>query len=100
MFGILANPTRRDILDDLRQGERSAGEIAARFDMARPSVSEHLTALRKAGLVIERRDGRHLRYMLNPAPLTMAREWFDPYERFWQDRLDTLHALLKETEST
>ena len=99
LFGILANPTRREILDALQYGERSAGEIAARFAMARPSVSAHLAVLRTAGLVVERRDGRHLRYTLDPAPLTLARDWLHPYERFWRDHLDTLHALLNETES-
>jgi DNA-binding transcriptional ArsR family regulator len=98
LFGALANPTRREILDALREGERSAGEIAARFAMARPSVSEHLAALRGAGLVIERRDGRRILYALEPGPLALARDWLHPYERFWRDRLDALADLLDDTE--
>lgn len=99
LFAALANPTRRDILDALRDGERSAGEIAARFAMARPSVSEHLAALRDAGLVVERRDGRRILYALDAGPLALARDWLHPYERFWHDRLHALADLLDETET-
>lgn len=94
LFGALANPTRRDILDLLLDGERSAGEIAARFSMTRPSVSEHLRALRDAGLVIERPAGRQVFYALVPEPWTELRDWLAPHERFWRERMRRLRATL------
>lgn len=96
LFGALANPTRRDILDLLLDGERSAGEIAARFSMSRPSVSEHLRALRDAGLVTERGIGRHVFYALVPYPWVELRDWMAPHERFWRERMRRLHATLDE----
>lgn len=94
LFGALANPTRRDILDLLLDGERSAGEIAARFAMSRPSVSEHLRALRDAGLVAERAAGRQVFYALVPEPWTELRDWLAPHERFWRERMRRLRATL------
>ncbi len=103
LFAALANPTRRDILDLLLAGERSAGEIAARFSMSRPSVSEHLRALREAGLVAERGAGRHVFYSLVPEPWAQLHEWMAPHERFWRDRMrrlrTTLDALPDDTET-
>jgi len=64
VFKALADPTRRQILQDLREGEQPAGQIAARFDMSGPSVSRHLAILRSAGLVQERRDGNRILYSL------------------------------------
>lgn len=94
LFGALANPTRRDILDLLLGGERSTGEIAARFSMSRPSVSEHLRALRDAGLVSERPVGRHVYYALTPEPWSELHEWVAPHERFWRERMRRLRAAL------
>ena len=94
LFGALANPTRRDILDLLLDGELSAGDIAARFAMSRPSVSEHLRALRDAGLVAERTAGRQVFYTLAPEPWAELRDWLAPHERFWRGRMRRLHATL------
>ncbi|MGN6125500.1 MAG: ArsR/SmtB family transcription factor [Humibacter sp.] len=96
LFGALANPTRREVLDLLLDGERSAGEIAARFAMSRPSVSEHLRALREAGLVSERAAGRQVFYALTPDPWVRLRDWMAPHERFWRERMRRLHATLDE----
>lgn len=68
LFGALANPTRRDILDALLDGDRSAGDLARLFEMSRPSVSEHLRALREAGLVEERAVGRQRIYRVTATP--------------------------------
>ncbi|MBN9631326.1 MAG: winged helix-turn-helix transcriptional regulator [Actinobacteria bacterium] len=94
LFGALANPTRRDILDLLLAGESTTGEIAARFSMSRPSVSEHLQALRHAGLVVERTAGRNVYYALAPEPWSELRDWMAPHERFWRERMRRLHATL------
>jgi DNA-binding transcriptional ArsR family regulator len=66
IFKALADPTRRQILSDLRGGEKSAGDIAARFPISGPSVSRHLSILRAAGLVTERRDANRILYSLVP----------------------------------
>lgn len=62
VFKALSDPTRRQILEDLRHGEMAAGEIASRFDISGPAISRHLAILRAAGLVVERRDGNRLMY--------------------------------------
>ncbi len=94
LFSALANPTRRDILDLLLDGERTAGQIAERFEMSRPSVSEHLRVLRETGLIAERADGRHVRYSATPEPLVAVQDWLTPYERFWRGRLRRMREVL------
>jgi DNA-binding transcriptional ArsR family regulator len=96
LFGALANPTRRDILDLLLAGEQSVGAIAERFDMSRPSVSEHLRQLLDAGLVSERPDGRSVLYAAAPEPLLAVRDWLQPHERFWRDSLKRMRTVLDE----
>lgn len=94
VFGALANPTRRDILDLLLDGPRAVHDIAEHFDMARPSVSEHLRALLDAGLVTETRQGRHRYYAVQPEPLQNLLQWLSPYERFWRGKLRAMRTLL------
>jgi DNA-binding transcriptional ArsR family regulator len=95
LFAALASPVRREVLRTLREeGPRSVQDLAARFDMARPSFSEHLRVLREAGLVGERRQGRQRIYRLEAAPLTAIRDWLTPYERFWRERLAGLGDVL------
>ncbi len=94
LFGALANPTRRDILDALLAGERSAGELAGMFDMSKPSVSEHLRALRESGLVDETQAGRQRMYRVTARPLGDLMDWLTPYERFWRDRMSALGDVL------
>ncbi|MEU6431841.1 metalloregulator ArsR/SmtB family transcription factor [Microbispora sp. NPDC046973] len=101
IFAALASPVRREVLRLLREhGPQSVQELASCFSMARPSFSEHLRVLREAGLVSERRDGRRRLYRLEPVPLVRVRDWLDPYERFWRDRLTALRHLLDDTETT
>jgi DNA-binding transcriptional ArsR family regulator len=71
-FRALADPTRRQILQDLREGEMAAGEIAAGFDMSGPSISRHLSILKSAGLVTERREANRILYSLVPQALVDA----------------------------
>jgi DNA-binding transcriptional ArsR family regulator len=98
LFAALANPTRRAVLDLLLDGPQAAGTIADHFDMARPSVSEHLRVLRDAGLVTEARDGRHRHYTVRPEPLRDVQQWLSPYERFWRGALGDLRDFLDTTE--
>jgi DNA-binding transcriptional ArsR family regulator len=81
---------RPGLLDALLDGERSAGDLARLFEMSRPSVSEHLRALREAGLVEERAVGRQRIYRVTATPLAGLVDWLSPYERFWRDRLAAL----------
>lgn len=64
-FKALADPTRREILRILRQGEKTAGELAERFDMSKPSVSHHFGILKQANLIASRREGQQIYYSLN-----------------------------------
>jgi DNA-binding transcriptional ArsR family regulator len=97
-FAVLAEPNRRRILDELRQGERSVGELVDRLALSQPAVSKHLRVLREANLVTSRVDAQRRRYRLRPAPLTEVDEWLAPYRRFWADHLDALEAYLDKTE--
>lgn len=96
LFGALANPTRRDVLDLLLHGPRTVADIAAHFDMARPSVSEHLRVLKDSGLVAETKQGRFRYYSVEPDPLHEVGQWLSPYERFWRDRLAAMGQVLNE----
>ena len=91
-FHAIADPTRRRILDLLRdQGPLRAGELAARFPrISRPGVSRHLRVLRGARLLRQERRGRELWYRLDPAPLSQVDAWVGRYSELWQDRLQAL----------
>jgi DNA-binding transcriptional ArsR family regulator len=78
---------RREILSLIREREMGAGQIAERFDVSRPAISQHLTVLREAGLVEERREGTRRLYRARPEGLAGLREFLD---RFWTDRLERL----------
>ena len=88
----IAGPRRRQILTLVRDGELSAGEIAEHFDVTRPAVSQHLTVLKEAGLVSERRNGTRRLYRARPEGLAEVREFL---EEFWDERLS---ALKREAE--
>jgi len=96
-FSALADPTRRAVLDLLRQGSQPAGRIAQVFPVSRPAISKHLRLLRRAHLVQEHREGRHRFYQLNPAPLKGVDSWLEQYRAFWQTSLANLKAFV-ETE--
>jgi DNA-binding transcriptional ArsR family regulator len=96
VFGALASPVRRALLDALRGGPQAAGELAARFALSRSAVSEHLQVLRLAGLVREDPRGRHRYYHLEPAPLAQVGQWLHPYEHYWRERMRLLRDLIEE----
>jgi len=98
VFAALANPARREVLRLLLDEPMAAGDLAERFTMARPSLSEHLRVLREAGLVTERRQGRNRVYTLDAAPLEEVSTWLTPYERFWRTKLANLRDLLDEED--
>jgi DNA-binding transcriptional ArsR family regulator len=93
-FEVLAEPTRRSILDLLLGAERSVGELVALLDLSQPAVSKHLRVLRDAGLVEARVDAQRRVYRIVPAPLQAVDEWLAPYRSMWAERLDLLEARL------
>jgi DNA-binding transcriptional ArsR family regulator len=94
-FHALADPTRRAVLDLLRQGIQPAGQIARAFPVSRPAISKHLRLLRHAHLVQEKREGRHRLYQLNPGPLKAVDSWLEQYRVFWQANLTSLKAFVE-----
>jgi DNA-binding transcriptional ArsR family regulator len=96
-FEVLAEPRRRTILDLLRDGERSVGELVDELSLSQPAVSKHLRVLREAGLVTVRVAAQRRCYALRPEPLAEVDAWLAPYRRFWSERLDALERRLDET---
>jgi DNA-binding transcriptional ArsR family regulator len=92
----LAQPTRRQILDLLREGERAVGELVERLDMSQPAVSKHLRVLREVGLVGVRADAQRRLYRVRPEPLAELDAWLAPYRRLWTRSLDALERHLAE----
>ena len=97
VLDVIAEPTRRRILDAVRSGERSVGELVDEVDMHQPGVSRHLKVLRDAGLVEVRQDAQRRLYRLRPEPLMELDEWLEPYRREWANRLDSLERHLRRT---
>jgi DNA-binding transcriptional ArsR family regulator len=99
-FNVLSEPSRRGLLDALREGAKPVNELVETVGMSQPVVSKHLRILREAGLVTVKPEGQRRLYRLNPQPLLEMDAWLEPYRRFWSDRLDALdehlHALYEE----
>jgi DNA-binding transcriptional ArsR family regulator len=95
-FAVLAEPTRRDILDLLRDGERPVGDLVERLRMSQPAVSKHLRVLRDAGLVDVRPEAQRRLYRLRLEPLVEIDEWLAPYRRMWTRSLDRLEQHLED----
>ena len=93
----IAAPHRRRILSLVRDGELSAGEIAAHFDVTRPAVSQHLNVLKEAGLVSERRNGTKRLYRARPEGLAQLKAYL---EEFWDERLEALKREAEREERT
>lgn len=96
IFGALAEPNRRAILDLLLHDEQPVGAIVASLDIGQPTVSKHLKVLREAGLVTMRVDANRRVYRLRPQPLAEVDGWLLPYRRRWADRLDALEQFLDD----
>ncbi len=96
-FEVLAEPTRRKMLDLLRDRPRPVGEIVDLLGMSQPGVSKHLRVLREAGLVSVRPEAQRRMYELRPEPLRDLDAWLAPYRKFWDEKLDALERHLDET---
>jgi len=98
LFVALADPTRRAIFESLTRGESPVKDLTARFNISQPAVSQHLSALKEAGLVTGRREGRNVYYRVEPGGLKPLVDWITQYRAFWNDHLDRLETLLAEMD--
>jgi DNA-binding transcriptional ArsR family regulator len=99
-FEVIAEPTRRRILDLLLETERPVGDLVSELAMSQPAVSRHLRVLRDAGLVRTRTDAQRRVYRIEPAPLAAMDAWLQPYRRLWAASLDSLSRHLDEMDDT
>jgi DNA-binding transcriptional ArsR family regulator len=99
LFSTLADPTRRAIFERLcRDGEQTVRALTEQAGVSQPAVSKHLSALKLAGLVRDRREGRQTHYRAQPQALAPLIDWMSLYGAFWRDRLDRLETLLNRMD--
>lgn len=98
-FGVLAEPSRRRILDLLLEQPRAVGELTGLLGLSQPGTSKHLRILREAGLVRVRRDAQRRWYELRPGPLAEVDAWLGPYRRLWAGHLDALEQHLDSQQN-
>ena len=94
-FQILADPTRRRIVEALKGGERSVNELVQVVDIGQPGVSRQLSILEEANFVVMRPEGRRRLYALRPEPFWELNEWMGAYRRVWEGRMDRMAAELE-----
>ena len=94
VFSVVAESSRRQILDLLGESERPVGELVDRLGLSQPAVSKHLRVLREAGLVDVRGDAQRRLYSVRPEPLRAIYEWLMPYRQMWAASLDDLERHL------
>jgi DNA-binding transcriptional ArsR family regulator len=94
VFAAIGDPTRRRVLDMLSGQSLAAGEIAMRFRISRPAISQHLHVLRRAKLVAVQKKGREHIYRLNPEPLQEVYDWIEHYTEFWNAKIGALGQYL------
>lgn len=99
VFGALADPTRRAILDRLGTGVHSVTELAEPFRMSQPSISKHLKVLERAGLVVRGRDAQWRPRALRAAPLKEADAYLGKFRKLWDQRLDRMELYLEKLQS-
>lgn len=95
VFGALADPTRRDILSRLADGDATVTELAEPFAISMPAISRHLKVLEQAGLISRSRSGQWRSSTLEAAPLKEATDWMERYRQFWDASFDRLDAHLR-----
>lgn len=100
VFQALGDATRRRMLRELSEGEKTVGELAAPFEMSLAAASKHIKVLERAGLIRREVRWRSRVCHLNPGPLASAQQWLKQYERFWTGRLDVLERLLREEDAS
>jgi DNA-binding transcriptional ArsR family regulator len=95
IFRALADPTRLAVFERLATREMSVSELKNGFSVSQPAISQHLAALKSAGLVFERREGRFAYYRAAPEALAPLLDWIERYRAFWPERMERLKAVLK-----
>ena len=95
VFRALADPTRRAVFEQLAGREMTVSALKQGFDVSQPAISQHLAALRGAGLVRERREGRFAYYSIDPGGLNALAAWVDRYRAFWPPRIEKLKTLVE-----
>ena len=100
VFHALGDATRRQMLRELADGERTVGELAKPFAISLAAASKHIKALESAGLIRRQVRGRTHWCRLAPGPLASAHQWLSFYEQFWTDRLDVLERLLRQEDAS
>jgi DNA-binding transcriptional ArsR family regulator len=98
-LAALADPTRRRIVETLAQGALSSGDIASRFSISAPAISQHLKTLRLARLVRVRAEAQRRIYELDPEGVNEMSAWIAQILRFWSTRLDTLETQLRTEQA-
>lgn len=99
VFGAIADPTRRRLIRLLAEADEiPLHELTAQFQMGRTAVAKHLTILKEAGLVLDRKVGRETRFRLNASPLREVQDWLAFYNKFWSMNMLRLNQLLEEEE--
>ena len=98
IFHALADPSRRAIFESLTRGEAAVKDLTARFAISQPAVSQHLAALKDAGLVNARREGRRVYYRVEPRGLKPLIDWIAHYRTFWTEHVDRLQELLEKMD--
>ncbi|OUS75983.1 transcriptional regulator [Paenibacillus sp. MY03] len=99
VFDAIADPTRRQLIRLLAETDDiPLHELTTQFQMGRTAVSKHLSILKEAGLVMDRKVGRETRFKLNPSPLREVQDWLSFYNKFWTANLLSLGFLLEEEE--
>jgi DNA-binding transcriptional ArsR family regulator len=98
VFAALADPTRRGVLEHLSGGSLAVSELAAPHGMSLPGFMKHLRVLEQAGLIAREKEGRVVSCELSAAPMKTASAWMSRYEKFWNDKLDSLARYLYQQE--
>jgi len=99
VFAVLAEPTRRRILDELRRDDCSVNTLVDSLSISQPAVSKHLKVLRDAGFVACRTAAQQRIYSVDTRPLEALDQWLAPYRRLWTTHLDALERHLDRTDS-
>jgi DNA-binding transcriptional ArsR family regulator len=97
-FTALAEPTRRRILDELRDGDRSVNQLVQTLAVGQPTVSKHLKVLREAGFVSARISAQQRIYRIEAGPFAALERWLEPYRRLWTTHLDRLERHLDRVQ--
>ena len=98
-FDLLAEPTRRRIIEELGRAECPVSTLVAKLRISQPAVSKHLRVLREGGLAVARREGQKRIYRIDPEPLKELDQWLTPFRAYWEPRLDAMAETLDSMEN-